>query len=120
MLKSTAIVIGIFGLPMIWTGAELALMGGTPYYLLAGMLMTFRAVDLWRTQRRGFFVFSALLLLTLAWAVYEAGFEFWLVGSRIWLVGLIALWLSTPPFGGDFGVTIFPRSSVCARCRLVA
>ena len=96
MLRSTAIVIGIFGLPMIWTGAELALMGGTPYYLLAGMLMTFSAVDLWRKQRRGFFVFSSLLLLTLAWAVYEAGFEFWLVGSRIWLVGLIALWLSTP------------------------
>ena len=95
-LRTTAIAIGIFGLPMIWTGAELALMGGTLYYLGAGILMTFSAVDLWRNERRGFFVFMALLLLTLSWAVYEAGFEFWLVGSRIWLIGLIALWLSTP------------------------
>ena len=88
MLRSTAIVIGIVGLPMIWVGAELALMGGTPYYLAAGSLMTFSAMDLWRKQKRGFYVFMGVLLLTLVWAVYEAQFEFWLVGSRIWLIGL--------------------------------
>ena len=95
-LRTTAIVIGIFGLPMIWVGAELALMGGTLYYLGAGILMTFSAVDLWRNERRGFFVFMAVLLLTLAWAVYEVGTNFWLVGSRIWLISIIALWLSIP------------------------
>jgi|TARA_B100000315_G_scaffold232207_1_gene244214 membrane-bound PQQ-dependent dehydrogenase (glucose/quinate/shikimate family) len=81
---------------MIWMGAELALMGGTPYYLGTGVLMTASAVDLWRAERRGFFVFAAALLLTLAWAVYEAGSDFWLVGSRIWLIGIIALRLCTP------------------------
>ena len=96
MLRSTAIVLGILGLPMIWVGAELALMGGTPYYLVTGLLMTFSAVDFWRKRKRGFYVFAGALLLTLAWAVYEAQFEFWLVGSRIWLIGLLALWLSTP------------------------
>ena len=95
-LRTTAIVIGIFWLPMIWVGAELALMGGTLYYLGAGILMTFSAVDLWRNERRGFFVFMAVLLLTLAWAVYEVGTNFWLVGSRIWLISIIALWLSIP------------------------
>ncbi len=95
-LRSTATVIGILGLPMIWMGAELAFMGGTPYYLVAGILMSLSAVELWRAERRGFFFFAAVLLLTLAWAVYEAGSEFWLVGSRIWLVGLLSLWLCTP------------------------
>ncbi|SVA78771.1 uncharacterized protein METZ01_LOCUS131625, partial [marine metagenome] len=95
-LRTTAIVIVAFGLPMIWSGAELALVGGTLYYLAAGILMTFSAVDLWRNERRGFFVFMAVLLLTLAWAVYEVGTDFWLVGSRIWLIGIIALWLSIP------------------------
>ena len=101
MLRSTAIVIGIVGLPMIWVGAELALMGGTPYYLAAGSLMTFSAMDLWRKQKRGFYVFMGVLLLTLVWAVYEAQFEFWLVGSRIWLIGILALWLSMPAIRGQ-------------------
>ncbi len=95
-LRATAIVIGIIGLPMIWMGAELAFMGGTPYYLVAGILMSFSAFELWRAERRGFFLYAAALLLTLAWAVYEAGTDFWLVGSRIWLVGIFALRLCTP------------------------
>ena len=104
-LRITAAVIAIIGLPMTWYGAELALLGGTPYYVVAGALMSLSAFDLWRCARRGFFVFLAALLVTLAWAIYEAGTEFWLVGSRIWLVGLLALWLCTPwvrrPLWGD-------------------
>ena len=95
-LRTTATVIGIIALPMIWFGAELALLGGTPYYMSAGILMSLSAVELWRARSRGFFLFAAVLLLTLAWAVFEAGIEFWLVGSRIWLVGLLSLWLCTP------------------------
>ena len=93
--RIAATVIGIIGLPMIWLGAELALLGGTPYYLCAGILMSLSAVELWRAHSRGFFLFAAVLLLTLAWAVYEAGTEFWLVGSRIWLIGLLSLLLCT-------------------------
>lgn len=95
-LRITATIIGLIGLPMAWWGAELMFLGGTPYYLCAGLLMSISAVQFWRVQPSAFFLFAAALLLTLAWAVYEAGTEFWLVGSRIWLVGLLALWLCTP------------------------
>lgn len=95
-MRTTAIAIGAIGLPMTWLGAELAFTGGTPYYAVAGILMSLSAVELWRERPRGFFLFSAVLLLTLAWAVYEAGIEFWLVGSRIWLVGILWLLLCTP------------------------
>ena len=95
-LRTTAIAIGAIGLPMTWLGAELVFTGGTPYYVVAGILMSLSAVELWRERPRGFFLFSAVLLLTLAWAVYEAGAEFWLVGSRIWLVGILWLVLCTP------------------------
>ena len=40
-----------------------------------------------------FVIFSGVLLVTLAWAVYESGSGFWTVGSRIWIIGLMALWL---------------------------
>ncbi len=95
-LRITAVLIGVIGIPMTLFGGELAILGGTPYYLCAGLLMSISAVELWRIHRRGFYFFAATLLLTLAWAVYEAGNEFWLVGSRIWIVGLLSLWLCMP------------------------
>ena len=95
-LRVVAVAIGAIGLPMTWFGAELAFVGGTPYYVSAGILMLLGAVELWRERPRGFYLFSAVLLLTLAWAVYEAGAEFWLVGSRIWLVGILWLLLCIP------------------------
>ena len=66
-LRITALLISAIGLPMIWYGAELALLGGSPYYVCAGILMSISAIELWRAQRRGFYVFAAALLLTLAW-----------------------------------------------------
>ncbi len=95
-LRVTAVLIALLALPMTYQGALLVLVGGTPYYVVAGILMLASAVELWRAQRRGFHIFGVVLLLTLAWAVYEAGTQFWLVGSRIWLVGLLSLWLCTP------------------------
>ena len=88
--------IGLLGLGMVWMGVQVAFMGGTPYYLVAGALMTYSSIELWRTHSRGFYAFAAVLLLTLAWAVYEAGNDFWLVGSRIWIIGLLAIWLCAP------------------------
>ena len=95
-LRITAILIGALGLPMLWYGAELAFAGGSLYYALAGLLMTVSAVQLWRSERSGFYLFAAVLLLTLSWSIYESGTAFWLVGSRIWLIGLLSIWLCTP------------------------
>ena len=95
-IRITAIVIGALGLTMTVSGVELVSLGGTPYYSVAGALMLFCAVDLFNSKPRGLFVFAGVLLLTLVWAVYEAGSEFWSVGSRIWIIGLLALWLCTP------------------------
>ena len=96
MLRITAAVIAALGIPMAVLGAQLWDAGGTPYYVIAGLGMTAAAADLWRVNGRGFYVFAGVLLLTLAWAVYEAGISIWLVGSRIWIVGLLAIWLCMP------------------------
>lgn len=92
-IRITALLIGLLGLPMAFHGFQLSLLGGTFYYLACGVLLVLSATQLWRKQPSGFYLFAAALLLTLAWAVYESGFEFWLVGSRIWIIGLIALWM---------------------------
>ena len=92
----TGALIAVFGAAMIWPGLQLLLAGGTAYYLVAGALMLASGIDLIRGSTRGFYTFAVLLLLTLVWAVSEAGSDFWSVGSRIWIVGLLAMWLCTP------------------------
>ncbi len=96
MLKLTAILIGVLGALMTWQGAELAFLGGTLYYAVAGVLMVVSAVLLWRAQAAGFHVFIGVLLLTLGWAIYEVGTDFWIAGSRFWIIGILTLWLCTP------------------------
>ena len=92
----TSILIGLLGLPMALMGAQLLLAGGTPFFLVAGALMSASAYYLFQRKPLGFNIYAVLVLVTLAWAVYEAGNSFWLVGSRIWVIGFIALWLCTP------------------------
>ena len=96
ILKTTALVLALWSTPIIWLGGQLTLSGGTPYYFCSGLLMLMSAAALWKKNPIGFHIFGATLLLTLGWAVYEAGNAFWLVGSRIWTVGLIFLWLCSP------------------------
>ncbi len=92
----TSILIAVLGLPMTVMGAQLVFAGGTVYFLVAGALMTASAYWLYQSKPLGFNIYAVLVLVTLAWAVFEVGNSFWLVGSRIWVVGFIALWLCTP------------------------
>ena len=92
----TGAIIAALGTAMLWPGLQLLLVGGTAYYLVAGVLMLASGVDLIRGATRGFYTFAVLLLLTLIWAVSEVGSDFWSLGSRIWIVGLLSLWLCTP------------------------
>ncbi len=108
---------------VLWQGVELALVGGTPYYTIAALLMTASAFQLLRLKRSGFYLFATTLLVTLGWATYEAGTEFWLVGSRIWIVGLISLWLCLPinrrPLWPD-GITPLFKDRLVQVCALAS
>ena len=94
--RITAVVFGIFAAVLTWQGIGLLALGGSPYYLVAGVAILVTAWDLFAGRPRGFVIFSGVLLMTLAWAVYESGTGFWTVGSRIWIIGLMALWLCLP------------------------
>ena len=96
IIRTTAAVIGLFGAAMAWQGVDLLFVGGTPYYAVAGFLIAISSIQLFRLQRNGFYLFLFVVLLTLAWAIYEAGIAFWLVGPRIYIIGLIGLWLCAP------------------------
>ena len=61
----TGTLIAALGAAMLWPGLQLLLVGGTAYYLVAGVLMLASGVDLIRGATRGFYTFAVLLLLTL-------------------------------------------------------
>ena len=67
----TGAIIAALGTAMLWPGLQLLLVGGTAYYLVAGVLMLASGVDLIRGATRGFYAFAVLLLLTLIWAAND-------------------------------------------------
>ena len=94
--RVTAVVVALMGLPGLLLGVQLAWAGGTAYYLVSGLMMLTSAYYLFQGSSRGFHIYALLVLLTLVWAVYESGVEFWPLYAKIWWVGIMALWLCTP------------------------
>lgn len=81
--RSYAILLMIFGLAQIAGGVLLAMHGGSRYYLLAGLALAASGIFVWREDRRAAWIYAALLLATLAWAIYEVGFEAWGLIARL-------------------------------------
>jgi quinate dehydrogenase (quinone) len=72
-------------------GAWLALLGGSPYYLLAGIGYLVAAVLLWRRRPAGAWLALALFGATLGWALWEAGLDYWALFPRVLLPAGLAL-----------------------------
>lgn len=92
----TVLVFTIIGFALGAGGFWLVALGGSWYYVLAaiGFLMT--AMLLWRRQGEALWVYALVVLGTLAWALWEVGFDWWQLGSRGGVVVLLGLWLLTP------------------------
>jgi quinoprotein glucose dehydrogenase len=56
-------------------GAVLASLGGSPYYLIAGVAMVVSGALLGRHPRYGRWLFVAIWVGTLIWAIWEVGFD---------------------------------------------
>ncbi len=69
--------------PMAWWGAELVGLGGSLYYVLAGIGLGLSGVQLLRKRAGGVSLYALVLLLTIAWAIGEAGLAFWPLVPRI-------------------------------------
>ena len=93
--RFTAVAVGLLGLPGVLLGIQLVWAGGTPYFAISGAMLLVSAFYLFQAKPRGFHVYALIVLLTLIWAIYESGTEFWQLGSKIWLIEVVGLWLCT-------------------------
>lgn len=77
------IVLVLFGLPIAAGGAWLIALGGSWYYLPAGLGLLVTAYFLFRHQTTAFWVYLVVFVATIAWALWEAGFNGWAQVPRL-------------------------------------
>ncbi|HEX5126974.1 MAG TPA: glucose/quinate/shikimate family membrane-bound PQQ-dependent dehydrogenase [Rhodocyclaceae bacterium] len=92
----TGAVLCLLGLALALGGIRLVSLGGSWYYVLAGLGIVITAILLLTRRREAFWLYAFVLLATVVWAVAEVQFDWWQLVPRISLWFLIALWLLTP------------------------
>lgn len=92
------LVLLLTGLFFAVGGAKLVSLGGSAYFLVAGIVTVLAAIQLFRRRAAAVPLYGLVLIGTLAWAWVDAGFDFWPLVSRLMLpAGLTALLLATWP-----------------------
>lgn len=77
-----AAIIGLLGLFLLVGGAYLLSLGGSIYYVIAGIALIATAVLLWRGNSVALLVYALLLAGTMIWALWEVRLDFWQLAPR--------------------------------------
>lgn len=99
----TGIIFALIGLGIGAAGLWLAALGGSWYYIFAGIGFFITAVLLLRRHAAALWVYTAVILGTLAWALWEVGMDWWQLGPRGGVVILLGLWLLLPSIRRSLG-----------------
>ena len=91
-----AIVLAVAGAVLICGGLRLAILGGSPYYLLSGFAVLASAVLVALGRWRGATVYFLMLAVTIAWAIWESGANAWGLTARITGPAVLGLWFLVP------------------------
>ena len=78
-----AVVLVLFGLPIFGGGAYLIWLGGSWYYLFAGIGLLVTAWFLVKASMAAVWVYLATFAFTLVWAFWEKGFDWWAQVPRL-------------------------------------
>ncbi|WP_304815250.1 membrane-bound PQQ-dependent dehydrogenase, glucose/quinate/shikimate family [Falsiroseomonas sp.] len=100
-----AALILLLGLGLAGGGAWLVLLGGSWFYLLAGLTLLACGVLLWRGQDAALVIFALLLVGTLGWAIWEVGMDWWALAPRGGLLAVLGLLLLMPWITRPLGTT---------------
>lgn len=81
----------LFGLPLLIGGARLMAIGGSWYYLPAGIAFITAGVLLMLRRRLGATVYAALFVVTVLWSLFEVGLNGWALVPRIFGLSILLL-----------------------------
>ena len=92
VLSATAILLAIMGLCFVVGGAWLGSLGGSWYYLAAGLALLLCAALLADARPLALWVYALTLAATAAWSLWEVGLDWWGLAARgdvLFIVGLL-------------------------------
>ncbi|WP_152046457.1 glucose/quinate/shikimate family membrane-bound PQQ-dependent dehydrogenase [Aureimonas psammosilenae] len=82
VLWTLVVLLALCGLASGIGGLWLVALGGTPYYVVAGLAFLVTAVLLARRSGAALVVYGIFVLATLAWALWEVGLDWWPLAAR--------------------------------------
>lgn len=91
-----AVVMGLFGAAMLYGGVQLAFVGGTMFYLIAGLAMLGTAALLWIGSGWALWLYGALVAAALGWTLFETGLDIWAMIPRLSFFYVLFAWLLIP------------------------
>jgi len=105
LVRLLGIVIALIGLTLTIGGGQLIMLGGSAYYLIVGLLMIVSGGLLALLRPFGAWLYVAIFIGTVVWAVWEVGLNGWALVPRVVapLVLLIAVVLSFPALKREGG-----------------
>ncbi|MEZ2128970.1 MULTISPECIES: glucose/quinate/shikimate family membrane-bound PQQ-dependent dehydrogenase [unclassified Sinorhizobium] len=92
----TSILFLLIGLALGGGGLWLAMLGGSLFYVFAGLMFILTAFLLFIRRAAALWLYAFLVIVALVWAIWEVGFDWWQLGPRGGLIILLGLWLLTP------------------------
>lgn len=95
-LKILAVFLVAVGALLGAGGAWLIALGGSAYYLAAGLGCIVSGVLIWKRRLAGIGVYAAVLAATILWAVWEVGADFWQLLPRVGGPLFVGLYMIMP------------------------
>jgi len=89
--RMVAFIVAGVGLLLAAGGLRLLLLGGSSFYLFAGIVQIVAAASLWRRRASGAWLMLLLAAVTVAWALFEVGADYWGFFPRVFLPAGLAL-----------------------------
>ncbi|WP_429930441.1 glucose/quinate/shikimate family membrane-bound PQQ-dependent dehydrogenase [Agrobacterium vitis] len=96
ILIVTAVVFAVIGLALGGGGGYLLSLGGSPFYLIAGLAFILVALLLLMRKAAALWIYGLFILGCLGWAIWEVGFDWWQLGTRGGLVIVLGFVLLLP------------------------
>lgn len=91
-----SILLIILGLVTGAGGIWLLTLGGSVYYLIAGAALIATGALIWRRNPLALWLYAAILLGSILWALWEVGFDWWQLAPRGDLLVILGLLFALP------------------------
>jgi quinate dehydrogenase (quinone) len=90
-LRALGVLVALAGLALGVGGAYLLTLGGSWYFLLAGIVLLASGVLIVKLRPAGAWLYALALAGTALWALSDVGLAFWPLVSRLFALGVIGL-----------------------------